>query len=310
MSQSWTGMGSTINVNQLTEFIRHTAQSPQGFAQLCNPPTGEALGKGKGDTVQYTFFSNLSTSGGVLPENDEIPEGSLTPTSGSYVLQEYGMSTRWSGKLQTLSRLPIEDGFVQALMNDMRKVQNTAAFTEFDDTDWIANFSSTADEFRTDGVAASFSNTSNEDLSLANLRFLVRKARLNNIPYFDGESYVFISGIKSLDTLRYSSDVTTSLQYDSGRAALNGECGRLAQCRLVEDNHVISESAAGVADVGFLIGADAVVNEYAVAPEVRAQDKDFGRSIAVAYYFIAAWKKIYSQATNSKEHVIKVTLKP
>lgn len=310
MSQQWSVIGSTINVNQLTEFIRHAAQSMQGFAQLCNPPTGEALGKGRGDTVQYTFFPDLSTSGGVLAENDEIPEGSLTPISGSYVLQEYGMSTRWTGKLQTLARLPIEDGFVQALMNDMRKVQNTAAYTEFDDTDWIANFSATGDEFRTDGTPGSFSNTSNEDLTLANLRFVVRKARLNNIPFFDGESYVYISGVKSIDNLRYSSEVTTMLQYDSGRAALNGEVGRLAQCRLVEDSHKISESAAGTVDAGYLIGADAVINEYAVAPEVRAQDKDFGRSIAVAYYFIAAWKKIYSQTLHSKEHIIKVTVKP
>jgi hypothetical protein len=315
MSHSWSGIGSTITVPELTEYVRHAAQELQGFAQLCNTPTGEALGRGKGDTVQYTFFPNLSTAGGVIAENEEMPEGSLVPVSGSYVVQEYGNSTRWSGKLATLSRLPLEDGLVQALINDMHKAQNTAAFNEFDDTDWIATFNSTADEFRTDGVAASFTNVANEQLSLANLRFLVRKARANLIPYFDGESYVYISGITSLDALRYDSAVTTMLQYDSGRAALNGECGRIAQCRLVEDNHKVttvggsSTGAGAELDEGFLIGADAVINEYALPPEIRAQDKDFGRAIGVAWYFIAAWKKIYSQSLHSKEHVIKVTSK-
>lgn len=312
MSHSWSGIGSTITVSELTDFIRHAAQEMQGFAQLCNPPTGEALGRGKGDTVQYTFFPNLSTSGGVLVENEEIPEGSLVPVSGSYVLQEYGNSTRWTGKLEALSRLPFEDGLVQALINDMHKAQNTAAYLEFDDTDWIANFSASGDEFRTDGTPASFSNTTNEDLTLANLRYLVRQARKNLIPYFDGESYIYISGVDSLDNLRYESTVTTMLQYDSGRAALNGEVGRLAQCRLVEDNHKITAKAgtSTTLDVGYLVGADAVVNEYAIAPEVRAQDKDFGRSIGVAWYFIAAWKKIYSQTLHSKEHVIKLAGKP
>ena len=315
MSHSWSGIGSTITVNELTEYVRHAAQELQGFAQLCNAPTGEALGKGKGDTVQYTFFPNISVSGGVLSENQEIPEGSLVPISGSYVVQEYGNSTRWSGKLEALSRLPLEAGLVQALISDMHKAQNTAAHTEFNSTSWIATFNATADEFRTDGVAASFTNVANEQLSLANLRFLVRKARANLIPYFDGESYIYISGIDSIDAVRYDSTVTTALQHDSGRAALNGECGRLAQCRLVEDNHKIakvggSSSGAGAdLDIGFLVGADAVINEYALPPEIRAQDKDFGRSIGVAWYFIAAWKKIYSQTLHSKEHVIKVTSK-
>lgn len=315
MSHSWQGIGSTITVPELTDFVRHAAQELQGFAQLTNAPTGEALGRGKGDTVQYTFFPNLSTSGGVIAENEEIPEGSLVPISGSYVVQEYGNSTKWSGKLAHLSRLPVEDGLVQALINDMKKAQNTAAHAEFDSTDWIATFNSTADEFRTDGTAASFTNAANEQLSFANLRYLVRQARKNLIPYFDGESYVFITGVDSCDALRYDSGVTDLLKYDSGRAALNGEVGRIAQCRLVEDNHKVAKvggtsSGAGLElDEGFLIGADAVINEYALAPEIRAQDKDFGRSTGVAWYFMAAWKKIYSQTLHSKEHVIKVTSK-
>lgn len=315
MSQSWSGIGSTITVNELTEFIRHAAQDMQGFAQLANPPTGAALGRGKGDTVQYTFFPNISVSGGVLTENAEIPEGSIVPVSGTYTLQEYGNSIRWTGKLEALSRLDIDDGFVQALIDDMRKAQNTAAFTEFSATYWVATFNSTADEFRTDNTEASFTNVANEDLSLANLRFLVKKARLNLIPYFDGESYVYVSGVESLDAVRYDTAVSTMLQYDSGRAGLNGEVGRIGQARLVEDTHKIakvggSSSGAGAnLDKGYLIGADAVVNEYALPPEVRAQDKDFGRSIGVAWYFIGAWKKIYNQTNHSKEHVIRVASK-
>lgn len=315
MAVSWSGISTAITVPELTEFIRHAAQDMKGFAQLCNPPTGEALGRGKGDTVQYTFFPNLTTTGGVLNENEEIPSGSIVPVSGSYTLVEFGNSIKYTGKLEMLARLPIEDAFVQALINDMHKVQNSAAFDQFNATSWIATFNSTADEFRTDGTAASFTNVANEDLTLSNLRFLVKQARKRLIPYFDGESYVYISGVDSLDNLRYDTPVQETLRFDSARAALNGEIGRIAQCRLVEDTHKIakvggSSSGAGLnLDVGFLVGADACVNEYALPPEIRVQDKDFGRNLQVAYYFIGAWKKIYSQTAHSKEHVIKVTSK-
>lgn len=311
MSQTHGVMGSVVSVPKLTEFIRHAAQDMQGFAQLANEPTGSALGKNAGDTVRYTFFTNLSITGGVIAENSRIPRGTIQAIQGSYVLQEYGAATDWTGKLQDLADLPVEDGFVQALVDDMHKAQNTAAFLEFDDTDWIANFSSSGDEFRTDGTPASFSNATNEDLTLDNLRFVVRKARLNLIPFFDGESYIYISGVESLDNLCFDSEVQTQLANEHGRASLNGEVGRLAKCRLVEDTHKIGKVAVGnVLDVGYLVGADAVVNEYAIAPEVRAEDADFGREVAVAWYFIAAWKKIYSQSLHSKEHVIKVTAKP
>ncbi len=315
MSHSWSGIGSYLTVNELSEHIRHKAQELQGFAQACNPPTGAALGKNKGDTVQYTYFPNISVAGGVLSENVEIPTGSLTPVSGTYTVQEYGNGVMWTGKLEMLSRLPVEDPLMTALVDDMRKVQNTAAHAEFDDSDWIATFNSTADEFRTDGTAASFTNVANEDLTLDNLRFVVRKARQNLIPYFDGESYLYISGVDSLDNLCFDDDVTNLLREDSGRAALNGEVGRIGKCRLVEDNHKIekvggSSTGAGAnLDKGYLIGADAVINEYALAPEIRAEDKDVGRQTKVVYYFMAAWKKIYSQTLHSKEHVIRVVSK-
>ncbi len=310
MSHTWTGLSTTVTVPELTDFIRHAAQEMQGFAQLCNAPTGKALGAGKGDTVQYTYASNLSTTGGVLDENEDIPTGSLTLTSGSYVIQEYGNAVQSTYKLQQLSRLDIDDILMVGLINDMRKVQNTAAYTEFDATSWGVTFNSTADVFDTDGT---FAAVMNEEHSFTNLRFAAKTARKRNIPLYDGESYVYISGVDGIEAIKYDSTVGTLLSQDSARAALNGEVGRLAGCRLVEDNHVIENCGATLAGTAtpyneaFLIGADAVVNEYALVPEIRAEDRGMGRFCKVAWYFMGAWKKIYSQSLHSKEHVLKIT---
>lgn len=314
-AQTWGAYSSLINVNELTEYVRHQAQDLQGFDQLCNAPTGGALGRGKGDVVQYTYFPNISASGGVLDENEEMPEGSITPVKGTYTISEFGNSIKWTGKLDELSRLDTESDFMKALVDDMKKLGNTQAFNQFDATDWIATFNSTADEFRTDGTAASFTNVANEDLTLPNLRYIRKQAEKRLIPTFDGESYMVVSGVDSIDNLTSGSDVTGMLQYDSGRAALNQEVGRIAGCRLIKDTHKIakvggSSTGAGAnLDKTYLVGGDAVLKEYALAPEIRAQDKDFGRSIAIAYYFMGAWIKIMDQTLHSKEHIIKVVSK-
>lgn len=315
MTQSWASYSSLINVNELTDYVRHEAQDMQSFDQLCNPPTGGALGKNKGDTVQYTYYPDINTSGGELDENEEIPEGEVAPVKGTYTLAEYGHAIKWTGKLEELSRLSVESDFMKALTNQMKKVLNTMAFNQFDASDWIATFNSTADEFRTDGTAASFTNVANEDLTLANLRYLRRQAEKRLIPTFDGESYVLVTGVDSADNLAYDSDVQTALREDSGRAALNGEIGRVAGCRIIKDTHKIAKvggSSTGSGanlDKSYLVGGDAVLKEFALAPEIRFEDKDFKRNLRVAWYYIGAAHKIMDQTLHSKEHIIRVVSK-
>ena len=168
---------------------------------------------------------------------------------------------------------------------------------------------SSADEFDTDGAPSS---TANDTFDHPKLRALAKKGEKNLIPKFDGEDYVFVTGVDNIDNIVYDSTVTSALAASgSGRSALNGEVGRLAGCRLVKDNHMatfIGESAATTlaCDKGHLVGADAVLRETALAPELRAQDKDFGRSVSVAYYFMGAFKKILDQTTHGKEHIIRI----
>jgi hypothetical protein len=286
----------------------------QGFAQLMNPPTGEGLGRNRGDTLKFTYFPNITTSGGQLSENAPIPKGSIIPVSNSLTMYEWGNATDFTGKLADLADLDVENSMIQALVDDMHKTMNTAAYNETVLTKWIATFTAT-DEFRTDGVVASFAGGATQQLDLSNLNYVVAKARTNNIPYYDGESYVYVTGVDSMQALCYDTAVTTMLQHDSGRAALNGEVGRIGKCRLVEDNHKITKvggasSGAGLQlDKGFLFGADALMCEYAVTPEIRAQDGDFGRSCEVAWYSIFGVKKIYNQDSHSREHIIAVTSK-
>lgn len=306
MSQTYGTYGPLINVNELTEAVRHAAQDLLGFSQLANPPTGKALGLGAGDTVQYTYFPRVTNSGGQLDENEAIPESSLTPIKGTYTVAEWGNSIKWTGKLEDLSRLTIEDDFMVALVEDLKRLENDAVYDQAALSHWVAVFNSaTGNEFLTNNTPTKSQDT---ELNLANLRFVRRKARANLIPPFDGESYVYVTGVDSADALSFDSDVTDSLKEDSGRSALNGEIGRVAGCRVVEDTQKIAKQGTGSAfDQGFLFGADAVVNEVALPWEIREEVKDFRRQVAVAYYSIQTWYKVLGQSLHSREHIIRVT---
>lgn len=307
---------STVTVPNLTKIVRHAVQAVQGFNQLCNPPSGAAIGKNNGDTNTLVFYPELANEGSELNEYEDIPMGDITPFRVEYTIKEYGYGIPTTEKLEYLSQIEVENNLTKALSDQLKKTQNSLAFAEFDATKWIVNLSASGNEFRTDGVAGSFSNTSNKNVDFAGLQYIVRQAKLNNIPTYDGESYVLVTGVNTCDNIRYDSTVTTSMS-NSGMAkeALNGEVGRLAGCRIIEENHKATQllnisASEGILDKTYLVGADAVLNEYALAPEIRYEEEDFGRIKKIAYIFNGAWKKIYSQASNSREHVIKVAVKP
>ena len=306
-ANTWGSLSGTTSVPHLTEYLRQQAQEQQGFDQLTVPPShGYSLGKNKGDTVQYTYFQNITSTGGELSETERVKTGSVPFIKTNYTIKEYGNGFTYSERLEIFEQLDVEDAFMAALVDEMKKLKNRLAFAEFDSTAWKVAFGATpaSNEFK---QGASLTVTAAADLSRDNLRFVVKKAKLNNIPKFDGESYAYITGVESSEALRYDTNVQTSLREDSGLSALNGEVTRLVECRILEDSHVISKIGATQYDVGYLIGADCVLNDWALPPEIRAQDDDFGRACEVAYIFYAAWKKILSHSVHGMEHCIKVT---
>jgi len=308
MTQTWGTFSSQINVNELTEFVRHNPQKQLGFAQLCNPPTGGALGRNRGDTVQYTYYPDISNDGGEVTEDQDVPTSSITPIKATYTIKEYARALELTEKLDELSRLDTESDLMLALVKGLRRLENSEAYDQFNSTDWKVspNATPSSSEFVTDGTLTAEAGS---DLSRDVLRFVVKKARLNNIPFFDGESYVFITGIESMDELVYDDDVVTTLRYDSGKSAMNGEVGRVVNCRLITDNHKIAKAGSSSKpnmDDGFLVGADAVVHEVAMPPEIRAEDRDLGRKVKFGYVFLGCWQKMLDQTSHSREHIIKV----
>jgi hypothetical protein len=98
------------------------------------------------------------------------------------------------------------------------------------------------------------------------------------------------------------------LRQDHGRALINGEIGRIAQLRIVKDNHKIDKTAGATSfNEGLLFGADSVQMQVGLPWEVRRQTGDYGRDIGVAYYGIMGWWKMLDMTDHAQEHIIHVT---
>lgn len=310
MGQSWGVLadGGYATVPELTELVRVQAQQAQGLAQLANPPDESELGKGSGDEVYYLFTTNITNTGGQLVENQPIPRGKISMVRGSFKIYEYGNGLDWTGKLEDLARIDVEHPFMRGLMDDLRKLENTAVYTEAIKTDWkvqVDHATNNTIVVTTNGTVA---GNAAADPEWAALIRLLGQAEDRLIPYFDGESYVYVTGIQAITKLRLDPVVREMLRQDSGRAIINGEIGRAAGMRIVKDNHVIDKAAGTQAfNEGLLFGADSVQQQVGLPWEVRREMGDFGRDIGVAYYGIMGWNKMLDQTLHSQEHIMHVT---
>lgn len=301
--QSWGDYDSLVGVPELTKLVRHEPQPTLAFSQAAGAPDGEALGLNRGDTVVYTFYPDLDTAGGELSEYERVSTTGLTPIRDSYVITEYGNGTEYTGRLEDLNRLTTEDHFIQALRNDLRKLENKLSYDQAITSDWKYVFHTSTPEFKQNGTPTVTANTM---IDLTNLGGMKTKALKNNIPFFDGESYLVVVGPEGWENLSEDASFQNLLKEDSGRAAMNGEIGRVKQCRLVVDNHKIAY-ATGALEEAVLMGQDAVKQDIARAVEIRREVADFGRAIALAYLWLGKYYKVLDQTTHGREHIIHAT---
>jgi len=302
---SWQAHEGQVNVAELTKDIRMEALELMGFSQLAVPPSGGHLGKGSGDTVDYTYFPALPDNGGPIQETERMPETSANPVKVSRKILEYGMSQKWTRTYKEFVRLTAEDAFVQQLKDHYMKTVNRAVRNAAAESKWKVTLKAGAFEFVTNGTPT---ETQDAEANFAGLRYLAKEAKKRKIPFWDGESYMYITAGDSADALRFDSTISTMLREDSGRDSLNGEIGRVANCRLIEDFHAAEKNPSVTYDEGFLFGADAIVNEVACPVEMLDDTReDFGRQIALAYRSLEVYFKVLSQDEHGQEHIIHVT---
>ncbi len=308
--------GGYLSNTKLSKTMRAATQPKFKFRQFTRME--KAIGKGKGDTVDFNKVSNIQTAGGTISEASRIPESNILIRRGTLTMEEYGNSIPYTGKLDDLSEFSVDNMITVALRDDMAKVLDSAVATQFKAADLIyIPTSSSAGTWDVDGTP---STTALANLSVFHIKEIVDAMKTgifsantgNPIPPYDGENYVCIASVKALRGIKDDPDFEEVVKYADPERLLTGEVGRFYGVRFIETNHTSALSngvgSGSVLGEAVFFGADPVIEAVAVPEEIRSKiPEDYGRSKGIAWYGLMGFKRVWDFSTDGEDHIVRVT---
>jgi hypothetical protein len=175
--------------------------------------------------------------------------------------------------------------------------------------------SATSVNLDTNGTA---SVTNNLALGTGHVKAIVDVMKERNIPPYVVDDYLCLSHPTTLRNLK--NGLETLHQYtETGLAHIfNGEIGRYESTRFCEQTFIPKGGAAnkttfdpwsqtaqawanGLSSWAFFMGGDTVTEAVCIPEEIRAKiPGDFGRSRAIAWYYLGGFGIVHPDATNAR----------
>jgi N4-gp56 family major capsid protein len=305
--------------DELSDTIRVALQPSTKFRQLCDMPDGDAKGLHAGATFTWNVISNVGTQGRRLTEHTPIPQTGFKVAQRSLTMWEAGNSVPYTGKLADLAKHDLVTIIDKSLKHDARKYFDIEAFLQVKNTKLRAaptgGTSTTAITLDTNGVC---STTNNVAMGTGHVKAIIEAMKERDIPAFVDDDYVAVSRPGTYRTFRDS--LETLRQYtESGIGHVyNGEIGRYEGCRFIEQTFIPAGGAADAAvydpftrtgeawdnnksSWAFFLGADTCTEAVGIPEEIRASiPTDFGRSKALAWYFLGGFGLAHDVAEDSR----------
>lgn len=304
-------LGGNHAVPYLTDRLRSISQPMFRLRQFCD--VKEAIGKKRGDTWLFDKSGNVQTQGGTLVETQTIPETQFITNQGTGTITEYGNSVPWTGKLDALGQFQLEPVIEQKLRDDMVKVMESAAASEFVRTQFIAVSTATNGVvITTNGTATA---TAQADGSASNTRSIVDFMKKKLIPKFDGRNYVCVASVSYLSGLHNDTgtggwvDISKYTDTYAGNI-FKGEVGEFYMTRFVEETGYLSNVIGSGSSHGQAVffGSDNVYEAVSIPEEIRVKNSmDYGRDMGLAWYALLGWKIVWDYAVDSEQHIVFVT---
>jgi N4-gp56 family major capsid protein len=310
--QVWSvnSQGGFLYARQLSNVLRAAVQPLVKFRQFADVHDISQQGKKKGDTFTWDVFSDVQTAGGVLTETNTVPETQFTITQGTLTVTEVANSIPYSGKLDNLSKFPVEDIIKKVLKNDAVKTFDRLAWTQFNQTLLRAiptgGTSANAITLFTNGTVT---GTNSVAYSNAHAKAICDAMKERNIPAYIADDYYSLAWPTTLRTFKNA--LETIHQYsDTGfNLIMNGEIGRYENTRYVEQTNIAKGTGTdgvtttawtnGLSDWIFFFGNDTVAEAIVVPEEMRGKiPTDYGRSKGIAYYYLGGFGIVHTLAQN------------
>lgn len=303
--QLWSvnSVGGYLTNNSLSKSLREQALPMYVYRQFCN--IKEDPGAKLGDTVFFDKILKVTSKGGTLTETNTIPETTWKVVKDSVVVTEWGNSTPFTQKIETLSQFDPNNVSTITLRKDMLEVIDSAAYIEFNKADFIAVATSTASTvFTSNGTATIISSANASD---STVRDIIDNMEQKWVPKFADGSY---RGVLSVNTRRGIYNFLQPIaQYADPQYRHNNEVGQYYACRFVIDNSGNLKDNVGNGSQygeGFFFGQESVLEAIALAEEVRMKiPTDYGRSKGIAWYAIMQFKKMWTLSSDDLNSVGK-----
>ena len=296
-------LGGFLTNNTLSKQLRYRAQTMQRFRQFTDMES--YAGSKRGNKVFFDKISNISVAGGALVETSTIPKTNFTITQGTLTITEYGNSIPFTEKLDRLADTDVKESVRTVLMNDMRKVLDSAAAAQFMTNDYVATITNTATTtFGSAGLALA---TAGANMSDKNVRDIVDRMKTLNIPTRDNDEYVCIASTNSIRGLydffeaKAQNTVMTPLY--------RGEVGSYYKTRFIEETNYLSNATGsnGLYGEACFFGADAVREGVALPEEIRvAIPSDYGRDQGIAWYALLGFQQVWDFSSDGETRIITV----
>ena len=304
-------LGGYLYSRQLSNVLRMAVQPLVKFRQFSDVHHISQQSKKKGYTFTWDVVADVATHGTTLVETNTMPETNLTITQGTLTITEAGNSVPYSGKLDNLSKFPVEDIIKKGLKNDAVKTFDVLAWTQFNQCLLRVIASSGTDtsaiQLYTNGTVT---GTNNVAYNNNHAKSIVDQMKERNIPAYIADDYYAIAWPTTLRT--FKNNLETIHQYtDTGfNLIMNGEIGRYENVRYIEQTNIAKGTGTdgytttawtnSKSDWIFFFGNDTVAEAIAVPEEMRGKiPSDYGRSKGIAWYYLGGFGIVHNSTSAS-----------
>jgi N4-gp56 family major capsid protein len=280
------------------------------FRQFVRPV--DAFGKNKGDRKLFDRISNVVNQGTTINENTKMPETKVTISQGSVIVNEYGNSIPYTGKLEALADFSVDNIWLVALKNDMAKALNTACSAPFKACQIKYTPTGTAGSptstYATGGTVAVPATRNVQTWDVKEIVDYLRNVLF--APAYMGDDYMCVANRAFLRAIQDDTEWKDASKYGDPNRLFVGEVGRYYGCRFIEDNHALARVLGTTSYKGEAVffGLDPVVEAIAIGEEIRAKiPTDYGRDKGLAWYFLGGFAEVWPTAVAGEAKVIHVT---
>ena len=309
--------GGHLANTKLSKTLRHANQPRMKIRQFTRVEAG--YGKNVSDSLDFDKVANVQTAGGKITELQDIPETKTLIRKGTLVVDEWGNSVPYTGKLEALSEFDPENIVHKALMNDMAKTMDKAVADELKLGELIyIPTGATSQAWDTDGTP---STASVGNFNYFHLKEIVDAMTvgtfgtlaLNPVPAMPDGNFVAILSVKAARGLFDDPDYQEAAKFAYPRELFHGEMEEIVyNTRIVVTNNTaaLSNGVGGSSALGeaIFLGDDAIIEGVAIKEELRAKlPVKYGRDKGLAWYALIGFKKVWSQATDTEDHIVRVT---